>query len=71
MSHKKKGNGEAPKKGPNWARNQKNKVRRRASRQKKKEAAKLSIGVICLARTEIVRSPTPASIHDFGDPESP
>jgi len=46
MSHKKKGNEEAPKKGPNWARNQKNKVRRRASRQKKKEAAKLSIGVI-------------------------
>jgi hypothetical protein len=70
MANKKKGSEDPPQKGPNWSRNQKNKIRRKASRQRKKEA-KLTIGVIVLARTDIVRSPTPASLHDFGDPQSP
>lgn len=70
MASKKKEHEDTTKKGPKWAKNRKNRMRRKASRQKKRtEASRL--GVIILPRTEVERSPTPASLHDFGDPETP
>ena len=71
MANKKKESKVPTERGPNWSKNQKNKMRRKASRQRKRATAKRAFGVIVLARTEIVRSPTPASMHDFGDPPTP
>ncbi|CAH1728933.1 unnamed protein product [Chironomus riparius] len=71
MANKKKATQVTPKRDLNCAKNPKSKLRRKAIRTRKRATAKRAIGVIVLARTDIVRSPTPASMHDFGDPQTP